>query len=139
MLDFMRETNKGITAEVLAHLFQGRPYTKVVPFAVTFSGVVGEFTPIWLPQNAYFEVAFIRVKSSTVAAEVTFSDTDPSAALAFAIAVPTGYENVFLGLATYRSLQSSNPKLLLVDFQGVANTIKGTVYGWEVTREGFYR
>ena len=139
MLDFLTESSKKTGDSIVQRLFQGRPYTKVVPFAVTFTGVAGEFTEIWLPTNAYFEIAHIRIKVDTTAAELTFSDTDPSAVVNLVIAQTTGYEEVTFGISTYRSNISSNPKLLLMDFTGVANVAKGVVFGWEVTRDGYYR
>ena len=42
-------------------------------------------------------------------------------------------------LAAIRSNNASNAVLLLVDTVGVAGTVHGAVYGWEVTKEGDYR
>jgi hypothetical protein len=119
-------------------LFRGKPYTRPISFTVTFSGAVNEQKAIWLPKAAYFEVAEI-VAFSTVAAELQIADTQPANIIGFIAFNGTAFSIWQRSLAGVRSNNPSNSQLLLVDAVGAAQTVHGTVYGWEVTPTGEYR
>jgi len=118
--------------------FQGRPYTKAVPFAKTFTAVAGQTQQIWQPKGAYFELALLLAKS-TAAGEYAICDTDPSNIIGYIQFDGTNYSRLDLGMAGIRSNRLNNATLILLSPLAIAATIKGVVYGWEVTQEGNYR
>jgi hypothetical protein len=119
--------------------FQGRPYTRPISFSVVFTGAAGEAHAIWAPLGASFEVAGVLAKG-TAAVELQIADTTTGALIGF-----IGLDGVNFAvwtpgnLAGVRSNDSKNGLLLLVDPIGVASTVHGACYGWEVTKEGNYR
>jgi hypothetical protein len=119
--------------------FQGRPYTRPITFSVTFTGAVGEAHAIWTPLGASFEVAAVLAKG-TAAVELQLADTQTAALIGF-----IGLDGVNFAiwtpgnLAGVRSNDNKGARLVLVDTVGVAGTVHGTCYGWEVTKEGNYR
>jgi hypothetical protein len=121
------------------HLFRGRPYTKSLPFQFVLTGVAGTTHQIWAPVNAYFELGKV-ISRATVALDLALADTTAGQIIGFISPDATGYEIGTLDFngAAFRSQGANNPKLLLVD-GGVAGTVKGVAYGWEVTLEGDYR
>jgi hypothetical protein len=127
-----------ISSRLLAQLFRGRPYTKAIPFAKTFAGVAGESVELWLPQNAHFELAGGIVRG-TVTLDAYLADTQAEVPFAYVQVPTTTYARIETGNGTYRSLTAHSPRLLLVNPGGVASTVKGVLYGWEVTPEGAYR
>jgi hypothetical protein len=122
-----------------AKTFRGRPYTRPIVFNVTFTGAAGEAHAVWFPLGAHFEIAALLAKG-TAAVELQIADTTTGGLIGFigldgvnfAVWTP-GY------LAGIRSNNAANAALLLVDTVGVAGTVHGTCYGWEVTKEGNYR
>lgn len=124
---------------VLFRDYKGRPYTKVVPFAFTNAGAVaGQSNVLWTPRGAYFELALLLAKS-TAAGDYNLCDTNASNIIGFIQFDGVNYSRFDLGLAGIRSNHLSNASLIIVDPVGVIATIKGAVYGWEVTQEGNYR
>lgn len=126
--------------DALYQLFRGRPYTKAYPFSFSFTGVAGENTALWVPNNAFFELAGGTILGSA-AAEFQLHDGNTNNPFAGVVTVTNTYVPVQLGgQASYRSIgPAGNCKLLLVDVAGVINNVRGFLYGWEVTPEGFYR
>jgi hypothetical protein len=118
--------------------FQGKPYTRPLNFLLTFTGVAGQFFTIWAPKNAFFEVAELLIKG-TVAAEYQIADTIPQALIGFVGVDGVNFSVWQHTLAGVRSNNYANSALLLVDPVGVAGTVHGSVYGWEVTPDGTYR
>jgi hypothetical protein len=118
--------------------FQGKPYTRPLNFLLTFTGVAGQNFPIWLPKNAWFEVAEVLIKG-TVAVEYQLADTIPQAIIGFVGVDGVNFAVWQHTLAGVRSNNYANSALLLVDPVGVAATVHGSVYGWEVTSDGTYR
>lgn len=134
------DTPTGLSRRVVAQLFRGRPYTKAIPFEFILTGTLGATFLLWSPVNAYFEIALIQSKS-TVPLDLALADTDGSLVIGFIGPDGTnsyGPGTLDFGISGFRSQNHINPKLLLVD-GGVAGTVKGTVYGWEVTDNGDYR
>lgn len=120
--------------------FQGRPYTRPVPFSVTFSGTAGESHAVWLPKNAFFELVTCIAKSNN-AVELILADTADGNVIGF-IGLDGINFSVFPGAGSLAGIRSNNPtfaQLLLVDPVGVACIVHGVCLGWEVTREGMYR
>lgn len=118
--------------------FRGRPYTRALPFAHVFTGVAGELAHLWQPKNAFFELALILMKG-TVAAEYTVCDTNSANIIGFCQVDGVNFSRLDLGLAGIRSNRLANAELLILDGVGLAATIHGVIYGWEVTPEGNYR
>jgi hypothetical protein len=119
-------------------LFRGRPYGPAKVFVVTFSGAAGESHAIWTSNNAHWELGLLRIKG-TAAADYALADTKPESIIGMVDVDGVTYRVMNMAVATLRSNSSINARLLLVDVVGVASTVKGVCYGWEVTREGFYR
>jgi len=117
---------------------QGRPYTKAVPFARTFSGAVDELLTIWTPVGAYFELAMIIAKS-TAAGEYAICDTVGANIIGYIQFDGANFSRLDLGLAGIRANRLTQANLALLDPVGIAATIHGVCYGWEVTAEGSYR
>lgn len=124
-------------------LFRGRPYTKTVPFTLQFAGVAGQTALIWKPNNAYFEFAG-GIIISTVAGPTEYQLCDGNVNNPFTAVLATNadYKDIRIGeLAGYRSVgPPGNGPLLLVDTAGVAATVRGFVWIWEVDgATGYYR
>jgi len=134
----MKDYTDVALAKITNTLFRGRPYSIAVPFLKTFTGVAGEAFTLWTPDNAYFELANVYARS-TVAVELMFADGNAAAPIGFMVAPTATYERIDLGMAPYRSVSHTQAQLLLVDLNGVACVVRGVVYGWEVTRDGYYR
>jgi hypothetical protein len=119
--------------------FQGRPYTRPVVFSVTFTGAPGEAHPIWTPLGASFEVSAVLAKG-TAPVELQIADTQTGATIGFIGLNGADFAVWAPGnLAGVRSNDNKGALLLLVDTVGVAGTVHGACYGWEVTKEGNYR
>jgi hypothetical protein len=118
--------------------FQGRPYTKAVPFARTFAGTAGQLLAVWRPVGAYFELGLLIAKS-TVAGEFAVCDTTSENIIGYIQFDGVNFSRLDLGLAGIRSNRLNNATLALLDLAGVGGTTHGVVYGWEVTQEGNYR
>jgi hypothetical protein len=136
---FTQEQTSKANEDLLNKLFRGRPYTKAIPFLETFTGVAGETFVLWTPVNAYFETAMIYVRSSAADIELAYADSTQDNPFGFQIAPTTRYDQYDFGLAPYRSLSPTNTRMLITDINGVATVVRGVIYGWEVTPEGWYR
>lgn len=113
------------------------PYI-VTPFEFEFSGAQGENRVIWEPQNAVFELAGIIVRSMTPM-DLNVCDSSPAIPIMFVQTLAGVYTSLFLGHGRVRSTNHVNPRLILMDPVGVQTLVKGMVYGYEFTRDGYYR
>lgn len=124
----------------LFHLYRGRPYSKSVPFAFAFSGVAGETATLYVPNQAIYEFAGGVIKTDVAAAEFNLCDNIAANPFTFVIATNAAYTPIQIGqLATYRSNGPLGAKILLVDPTGVAQNVKGALFIFEVTADGYYR
>lgn len=121
----------------LVGLYRARPYTKAIPFNVTVNSA-GMF-PLWTPQNSFFELNRMYIKSTIANIDFAIVDTNITDICAMVIPSTALYTLVDLGPAGYRSILSSNSVLGIVDPTNAGATVKGVIYGWEVTKEGNYR
>lgn len=122
-----------------ASFFQGKPYTRPLIVFHDFSGTVGEQVELWLPKNAYFELAAVICKA-TVAIDLNLCDTNPHAIIGFIGMDGVNYSVFQPGaLAGIRSNSYTQAALLAVDPVGVASSAKFAIYGWEVTPQSGYR
>ena len=113
-------------------------YSRVVPFELTFSGVQGESFTIWTVESGAFELAALSIRG-TVAMDLNICDTSQAIPVAF-VAIELGrYVSPWLGTGRVRSGSYTGSRLILLDPVGVAGRVKGIVYGYELTREGYYR
>ena len=118
--------------------FQGRPYTKAVPFAKAFTAVAGQTQQVWRPAGAYFELGLLIAKS-TAAGEYAVCDSIAEHIIGYIQFDGVNFSRLDLGLAGIRSNRLSNAELILLSPVAIAATIHGVAYGWEVTAEGSYR
>jgi hypothetical protein len=118
--------------------FQGRPYTKAVPFAKTFSGAAGETQQVWQIVGAFFELGLLIAKSNA-AGEYAVCDSNTSSIIGYIQFDGVNFSRLDLGMAGIRSNRLSNAMLLLLDPVGIVATVHGVAYGWEVTQDGSYR
>jgi hypothetical protein len=123
----------------LRTLYRSRPFTKAVPFQKTFPGLSGdEIVELWVPQNSYFEVGVITIRADLAGVDLLLCDTVAANPFLFAMP-PTGiYQTIDLAPG-YRSLSYNGARLVANDPAANGVTIKGVVYGWEVTSDGYYR
>jgi hypothetical protein len=113
-------------------------YSNAIPFTFSFTGIRGENFSIWEPQNAAFELCALTIRG-TVAMDLNVCDTTPAIPIGFVQIIPGSYIPLQIGWGRVRSSSFSQAKLILLDPVGVACTIKGIAYGFEMTREGLYR
>ena len=119
--------------------FQGRPYTKAIPFAKVFAGVADETQEIWRPIGAMFELGLLLAKS-TAAGEYAVCDSKAGNVIGYIQFDGVNFSRLDLGMAGIRSNVISNASLLLLSPVAIAATVHGVSYGWEVTTpEGNYR
>jgi hypothetical protein len=123
----------------MGNLFRGRPYTRAVPFAFTSSGTAGAQYPLWNVQNGAFEWGEILIRAAATATDFNVCDTTVDNICGMVVAETARYGVLSLDGLTWRSNSTSNANILLVDVNGVADTYKGILYMYEVTREGMYR
>jgi hypothetical protein len=113
-------------------------YSRIIPFELTFSGAQGENYVVWSVESGAFELAGFSIRG-TVAMDLNICDTSPAIPIAF-VAIELGrYVPISIGLGRIRSNAYTNSKLILLDPVGVASRVKGIAYGYELTREGYYR
>lgn len=124
--------------DALSGLYRARPYGPARIINVTFAGTAGLFTTLWAPQNGYFEMGKLRIKG-TAACAYAICDTRPDHIIGYIDTDGVTFAEFDPGMAAIRSLSYANARLLLVDLSGVAATLTGAVYGWEVSPAGFYR
>ena len=123
----------------LATLYRARPFTKSIPFNVTFPGVGAvETAELWVPKNAYFELAAVVIRADAAGVDLTLVDTSPGASVLFVMPPTAEYQTINLNPG-YRSLLYNGARLLAVDENASGVTIKGNLFGWEVTPDGYYR
>ena len=127
-----------VVARLLRQLYRARPFSKAVPFNRALPvASADDFIELWVPQNSYFEFVLMYIKAS-VAADLNICDTNPNNPFAFVQPSTTEYTLVNL-TPGYRSQNFASVKVILTNPGLVAGTIKGAIYGYEVTREGSYR
>jgi hypothetical protein len=122
--------------QALSRLYRSRPFTKSIPFAKTLVDASDQFV-LWTPIAATFELAYLIVKSAN-AYDGQLCDTTPDNAFLLFDCDNTGFKTYDI-LPGYRSNQTNSSKLLLTNPNGITGVIKGTLLGWEVTRDGYYR
>lgn len=111
---------------------------KTFPFKVTFDGTAGDAHEIWTPVNAAFEFAGLVARADDLI-DLNICDDNASTPFAFVQPDTDNYRPSTVLPGVYRANQQGN-KLILVDsYGGRVVTVKGIVYGWEVTAEGVYR
>jgi len=123
---------------LMRRLYTGRPYSQRIPFAKTLTGTAGQQIPLWVPTNAFWELDILWLKSDG-AVEVVLADTTPDNIIGWVACDGVNWSRFTFNNATVRSQGYSNTQLLLVDTVGVSCNIKGVVYGWELTPDGYYR
>ena len=127
-----------VVARLVRQRYRARPFTKAVPFNKTLPvGAVTDFVELWVPQNSYFELVWMYIKASA-AADLNVCDTNIDAPFLFIQPSTTAYTPYDLSPG-YRSLNFASSKVILTNPGLIAGTIKGVIYGYEVTREGNYR
>lgn len=123
----------------LGTLYRSRPYTKVVPFNVTFPGVDPvESAEIWKPSNAYFELAIVVIRASFAGVDLMFAEENNGNPI-LPVMPPTAEYQVIDINPGYRSLKYSNARLVLIDETTSGVQVKGSVFGYEVDPRGYYR
>jgi hypothetical protein len=127
-----------VVARLMRQLYRARPFTKAIPFNKTLPvASVDDFIELWLPNNAYFELVFLSIKASA-AADLNFCDTNQQNPFLFV--QPSTTEYTLVGIPPgYRSQSPINAKVIVTNPGLVVGTIKGVIYGYEVTPEGSYR
>jgi hypothetical protein len=126
-------------ADQLRLLYRSRPFTKSVPFNVLLPTDPTIVAPLWLPENAYFEVSIIVARSDTAGVDINFCDTTQHNPFLFAMLPTTTYQVIDISPG-YRSLQYMSAKLGVTNPAGTAAVnIKGIILGWEVNPDGYYR
>jgi len=119
-------------------IFQGRPYTKAVPFAKTFTAVANQQQEVWRVSGGFFELGLLLAKS-TAAGEYAICDGNAENIIGYIQFDGVNFSRLDLGMAGIRSNRLNNAILLLVSPVAIAATVHGVAYGWEVTQEGNYR
>jgi hypothetical protein len=114
------------------------PYSVQAPFLIDFSGAKGETHTIWKPQNATFWLGALTIRGN-VAADLNVCDSDPALPVGFISLSGSGYDELNIGVGLVKSTNTTNSRLLLMDPVGVVMSVKGVVYGYEVTPEGAVR
>jgi hypothetical protein len=117
-------------------LYRARPFTKAVPFNNILPGV--NPLALWAPQNAYFEVGVVLMRAGTVGVDIVLADSRAEQPFMFIMPPTDRYERVDISPG-YRSLMFQNASVVAWDPSGSNVQIKGVIYGWEVTPEGYYR
>jgi hypothetical protein len=113
------------------------PYI-ATPFEFEFSGAQGENLAVWVPRNAVFEFAGIIVRSA-VPMDMNVCDSHPGIPIMFLQTLAGVYTASWTIGGRVRSTNHVNPQLILMDPVGVQTLVKGVVYGYEFTRDGYYR
>ena len=127
-----------VVARLIRQLYRARPFTKAVPFNKTLPVATAEtFIELWSPQNSYFELVILAIKAN-VAADLNVCDTNPQNPFIFIQPATTEY-TLYSIPPGYRSQNFINAKVILTNPGLVVGTIKGVIYGYEVTQEGNYR
>jgi hypothetical protein len=119
----------------LRTLYRARPFTKAVPFSVTIADAL---TELWSPTNAYFELSAMIVRSDTAGLDLALVDTTEAQPFLFFMPPTTIYQTFDISPG-YRSLLYSQARVQLWDPTVSGAVVKGVLYGWEVTQEGWYR
>lgn len=124
----------------MATLFRGRPFTKSVPFQVVLpaAGAADQFTPIWVPQNSFFELAILIIRSDVAGVDLAVCDSNAANPFLFVMPPTTIYQRIDINPG-YRSLSYSNASMGLNDPTLSGATMKGVALGWEVDNNGYYR
>ena len=127
-----------ITKRPTVTSYRGRPYTKAVPFARTFTAVAGQTQEVWRVVGAFFELGLLLARS-TAAGEYAVCDTVAENIIGYIQFDGVNFSRLDLGMAPIRSNRLANAALILLSPVAIAATIHGVAYGWEVTQEGNYR
>ncbi len=119
----------------LRTLYRARPFTKAVPF----NQILGaDPVSLWKPINAYFEIAIVTIRSSIANVDLILLDTSTGQPFLFMMPPTSEYQHIDMSPG-YRSLMYSGAELLIWDPANTGAQVKGVVYGWEVTPDGYYR
>jgi len=114
-------------------------YSRIIPFELTFSGAQGEAYSVWVVESGAFELSALSVRCD-VPMDLNVCDTSPGIPIGFLQLLPGSYLPLNLGTGRVRSASYTNSRLILMDPVGGATVrVKGIVYGYELTREGYYR
>jgi hypothetical protein len=135
----MIEYTDKVLVRAMSALYKGRPYTRAIPFAKTFTGAPGNAQEIWTVKNGFFVFAHGSIFSDVAGSLYYLSDTDASTIFAMVIGDTAVMTPIDVGQETYKSNSFAAPKILVVDPIGAVTTIQGVLYIWEVTQEGVYR
>jgi hypothetical protein len=139
VLDNYNQNRDKALIDQLRTIYRSRPFTKAIPFSKAFPGLsADEIVDIWIPQNSYFEVALITIRASIAGVDLALCDTTKDNPFLFVMPPTTIYQEIDL-LPGYRSLSYNGARLVANDPTVSGTTIKGVVYGWEVTPGGYYR
>lgn len=127
-----------VVARLIRQLYRARPFTKAIPFNKTLPvATVDEMIELWVPQNSYFELVILAIKAN-IAVDLNVCDTNPQNPFIFIQPSTTEY-TLYSIPPGYRSQNFINAKVVLTNPGLLAGTIKGVIYGYEVTQEGNYR
>jgi hypothetical protein len=121
----------------LRTLYRGRPFTRAIPFNKALPAV-GSVADLWLPTGAMFELVRYVIQSSVGGVDLALCDTRLESPFSFVIPDVASYTPVDLSPG-YRGNPISGGKVVLSNPSGAVGTVKGVLYGYEVTQEGFYR
>lgn len=125
----------GAIGDQLRTLYRARPFTKAVPF----NQILGPNpVSLWKPVNAYFEVAIVTIRSNLPLVDLVLLDTSTGQPFLFVMPPVDRYQHIDLSPG-YRSLMYSGAELFIWDPANTGAQVKGVVYGWEVTPDGYYR
>lgn len=115
-------------------------YSRVIPFELTFSGAQGEAYAIWTVESGAFELAALSVRCDAPM-DLNVCDSTPAIPIGFLQLLPGAYLPLLIGPGRIRSASYTGSRLILLDPVGGAAPIriKGIAYGYELTREGYYR
>jgi hypothetical protein len=113
-------------------------YSRVIPFELDFHGVQGESYAVWTVESGTFELVALSARC-TVPMDLNVCDSNPALPIGFLALTPGAYLPLLIGTGRVRSSSYTNSRLILLDPVGVVTRIKGIVYGYELTREGWYR
>lgn len=123
----------------LRTLYRARPFTKAIPFSLALPVAnTEEVRDLWVPQNAYFEIGLVTIRCSVAGVDLSLCDTNWQNPFLFVMAPTTEYQTISL-IPGYRSLLSSGAKVVVNNPALTVATIKGVLFGWEVTQDGYYR
>lgn len=139
MLDKRDQRLTDAMSAKLDTLYRARPYTKAIPFNRVLPGA-DDFIELWVPSNAMFELVTGVIRCDTAGIDISLCDSSKDNPFYFVMPPTTEYSPILLGPSGYRSLPNyGGAKLLLTNPTGTSGTVKGVLFGYEVTLDGYYR